>query len=280
MSVVLHVSDPHFGTEQAPVVAALLALAEAEAPDLVVLSGDVTQRARSHQFDAARAFVERLAPRVVLTIPGNHDIPLYNVAARALAPYAGFHRAFGPELEPAHVTADLCVVGLNTTRPWRHSEGEVSPRQVERSSRRFAESPAAALRIAVVHQPVAVIEMSDRANLLHGREPAVRQWAGAGCDLVLGGHIHLPYVVDLRRSFRELACPVWAVQAGTALSSRVRGNVPNSVNLIRYDASTRQRECTVERWDCSLPAGRFVLEHGVQQALGDRVSAVNGGDGA
>ncbi len=276
MSVVLHISDPHFGTEQAPVVAALLALAEAQAPDLVVLSGDITQRARQHQFRAARAFVDRLAPRALLSIPGNHDLPLFNVAARALRPYAGYRAAFGADLEPAHMAADLVVAGLNTTRPWRHSDGELSARQVERSSRRFAEAPAAALRIAVVHQPVAVTEAADRDNLLHGREEAVRRWAEAGCDLVLGGHIHLPFIVDLRTRFQALARPLWAVQAGTALSSRVRGKVPNSVNVIRHDAAARPRECTVERWDCGVAAGRFVLERSVRLALADR----SGSDGA
>lgn len=275
MSVVLHLSDPHFGTEQAPVVSALLALAEAQAPDLVVLSGDITQRARAHQFAAARDFFDRLAPRALLAIPGNHDIPLFNVAARAVLPYAGYRAAFGPDLEPAHEAADLVAAGLNTTRPWRHSDGEVSARQVARSSRRFAAAPAAALRIAVVHQPVAVTEGSDRENLLHGREAAVRRWAEAGCDLVLGGHIHLPFIVDLRTRFAALARPVWAVQAGTALSSRVRDGVPNSVNVIRHDASLRRRECTVERWDCTLAAGGFVLERSVRLALAERA----GGDG-
>ena len=268
MSVLLHLSDPHFGTEQAPVVEALLAFAQAQAPDLVILSGDITQRARAHQFRAARAFVDRLAPCAVLVIPGNHDIPLFNVAARVFAPYKGFRAAFGAELEPSHEAGDLLVVGLKTTRRWRHSDGEVSARQVARSARRFDSARAAQLRIAVVHQPVAVTESSDEENLLHGRDVAVRRWAEAGCDLVLGGHIHLPFVVDLRTRFAGLARPVWAVQAGTALSSRVRGGVPNSVNVIRHDAAAGPRQCTIERWDCAPAAGRFVLERSVRLALG------------
>ena len=88
MSVLLQISDPHFGTEQAPVVDALLTLAHAQRPDLVVLSGDITQRARRAQFAAARRFVERLAPSALLAIPGNHDIPLFNPVARLLWPYA------------------------------------------------------------------------------------------------------------------------------------------------------------------------------------------------
>lgn len=279
MSVLLHLSDPHFGTEQTPVVEALLAFACEQAPDLVILSGDITQRARAHQFRAARAFMDRLAPRALIAIPGNHDIPLFNIAARAFEPYAGFRAALGPELEPWLDAGDLLVIGLNTTRPWRLSDGEVSARQVAGSARRFAAARPGQLCIAVVHQPVAVTEPSDQENLLNGRDVAVRGWAEAGCDLILGGHIHLPFVVDLRTRFDGLARPVWAVQAGTALSSRVRGNVPNSVNVIRHDQAARPRECTVERWDCGAASGRFALERSVRLTLGTRAGDGDG-DGA
>jgi len=269
MSVLLHISDPHFGTEQAPVLEALLAFARALAPDLVVLSGDITQRARASQFRAARAFVDRLAPRALVAIPGNHDLPLFNVAARLVAPYAGFRAAFGQALEPVHDAGALLVVGHNTTRPWRHADGEISADQAAASARRFAAAGPEQLRVAVVHQPVAVTETSDRENLLHGREHAVRRWAEAGCDLVLGGHIHLPFVVDLCTRIAALARPVWAVQAGTAVSSRVRSSVPNSVNVIRHDPAAAQRECMVERWDCPPAAsGGFALERSTRLALG------------
>ncbi|MCB2039890.1 MAG: metallophosphoesterase, partial [Rhodoferax sp.] len=119
MSVVLHLSDTHFGTEQAPVVEALEALARQLQPDLLVLSGDITQRARPEQFQAARAFVDRLrAP--VLAIAGNHDIALYDLWARIRRPYARHAAAFGSDLEPVFRGNDLLVVGVNTTRAWRH----------------------------------------------------------------------------------------------------------------------------------------------------------------
>ena len=109
MTTLLQVSDPHFGTEQEPVVEALLALAAAQRPDVLALSGDITQRARFRQFEAARRFVERVAAPVTLAIPGNHDIPLFNVPARVLAPYAGFERAFGRDLEPVFDGPGLLV---------------------------------------------------------------------------------------------------------------------------------------------------------------------------
>lgn len=253
MSVLLQISDLHFGTEQAPVMEALVALARQQGPDLVVLSGDITQRARPEQFQAARAFVDRLdAP--VLAIPGNHDIPLINLWARLHHPYAQHTAAFGANLEPLHATPELLVVGVNTTRAWRHKHGEVSSGQIERVARRLENAEASQLRIVVVHQPVAVTRAEDLNNLLRGHEPALRRWAAAGADIVMGGHIHLPYVKPLH----GLARPMWAVQAGTAVSSRVRSGLPNSVNLLRWDAASRDGQCLVEQWDFSSVEQAFV----------------------
>src|SRR5258706_7190913 len=115
MTSILQISDTHFGTEQPPVVNALVRLAHAETPDLVVISGDVTQRARRSQFRAAREFVDRLAVPRTLIIPGNHDIPLYNIFARLFDPYANHRREFGDDLEPVFESCRLLVIRLNTT---------------------------------------------------------------------------------------------------------------------------------------------------------------------
>jgi hypothetical protein len=131
MSVLLQISDTHFGTEQPQVVEALVALAAQQRPEVVVLSGDITQRARPAQFRAAKAFVDRLgAP--VLAIPGNHDIALFDLWARLTRPYARYAKVFGADLEPVHSSPDLLVVGVNTTRKWRHKNGEVSTAQIDR----------------------------------------------------------------------------------------------------------------------------------------------------
>jgi 3',5'-cyclic AMP phosphodiesterase CpdA len=115
------------------------------------------------------------------------------------------------------------------------------------------------LRLVVTHQPVHVTRAEDERNLLHGHREAVYAWASAGVELILGGHIHLPYVRPLGERFRDLPRPVWAVQAGTAVSSRVRGGIPNSVNIIRYLPAERPRQCSVERWDYDAPAQRFTM---------------------
>lgn len=245
MSTLLHVSDPHFGTERPEVVEALLRLAAQLQPERVILSGDITQRARRAQFDAARAFIDAL-PAPTLVIPGNHDIPLFNLWARVLAPYAGFRRVFGPGLETEWSTPQWLVLALNTTRWWRHKDGEVSGAQCRRVSQRLQQAQPGQIRVVVTHQPMLAIREHDRRNLLHGHEAVARAWSRAGVDLLLGGHIHLPYVRPLSSAYAGLARDAYVVQAGTAVSHRVRGDVPNSINVIRRE---RDASCVIERWD-------------------------------
>jgi 3',5'-cyclic AMP phosphodiesterase CpdA len=249
MTLLIHLSDPHFGTEQPPVVEALVRLVRDMSPELVVLSGDITQRARRAQFCAAKIFTDRLTASAILVIPGNHDIPLFNFVARIFNPYGNYRREFGPDLEPVFESEQLLAVMLNTTRRYRHTDGEVSKPQVERVAERLEMATEEQLRIVVTHQPVCVTQVRDDTNLLHGRKYAIRRWAQAGADLILGGHIHLPYVCALHERYDGLQRAFWAVQAGTAVSCRVRPGGSNSVNLIRYDAVQPRRCCTVERWD-------------------------------
>jgi 3',5'-cyclic AMP phosphodiesterase CpdA len=276
MSVLLQISDPHFGTEQAPVVRALEQLVHAQRPDLVVLSGDITQRATRAQFRAARAFVDRLRVPAVLAIPGNHDIPLFALGTRLLNPYGRYREAFGTDLEPVFESADCLVIAVNTTRWWRHEDGELSAAQIERVAVRLAGAEAQQLRVVIVHQPLTVTLPEDAKNRLHGRDAAVSRWAAAGADLVLGGHIHLPFVAPLHEAFAGCVRALWAVQAGTAVSSRVRRGVPNSVNLIRC-TNRLSSHCVVERWDCAADAVSFEIAATHTFALADVQSSKHAG---
>jgi predicted phosphodiesterase len=197
MTVILHLSDTHFGTEEGPWSRALQALVREVKPVAAILSGDITQRARRAQFAAARAFCDSLRVDHLLTLPGNHDIPLYNLAARLFAPYRGYARAFGHNLEPELEFADVLVVGVNTT-PAGAAQGRrglpaADPARVRAAARRPARAAA--------HRGDAPAGLRDAAG---GREgPAARRRGGGaglvarGADLVLGGHIHLPYVSDV-----------------------------------------------------------------------------------
>lgn len=254
MTVVLQLSDPHFGTERPVALAALPALCAQLKPDLLLVTGDITQRARTVEFARARVCFDSLDVPARLLIPGNHDIPLFDVLTRALDPYRRWRRAFGPALEGEFESDDLLLLALNTTRRWRHKHGEVSRAQVERVARRLAAARPTQLRLVAVHQPVAVTTDSDRRNQLRGRALAVRRWSEAGADAILGGHIHLPYMLSLRERWPALPHPTWAVQAGTALSHRLRDGISNSVNVIRTGPT---RSAVVERWDLDDAAGRF-----------------------
>ena len=197
MKKLLQISDPHFGTVQAPVMHALEALVAAQRPDVLVLSGDITQRAMTGQFAEARAFCDRLAIPQMLALPGNHDVPLFNLYQRLLQPYARYLRFFGPDLDPVLQAPWLSLIGVKTTRRWRHKNGEVSSAQIKRVVQQLRLASPSQLRVVVVHQPVYVTRPEDEHDRLRGWEAAVRAWAAAGADIVMGGHIHLPYVAQL-----------------------------------------------------------------------------------
>ena len=271
MSLLLHISDTHFGTEQPAVADALRRMAHELRPDVVVLSGDITQRARAAQFAAARAFCDSLRVPQLLALPGNHDIPLYNLLARVLDPYAGYRAAFGDELEPVVEREDLLLIGVNTTRPGRHKDGEVSRRQIKRTAERLQAARRGQLRVVVTHQPACVMREEDEPDRLHGGHEAVQAWSQAGADLVLGGHIHLPYLSDLCARVKGTTRAMYCLQAGTAVSHRVRHGTPNSVNVVRWQAPApgAPRRCEAQRWDYDLAESQFEMTHPYDLKLGE-----------
>lgn len=266
MRLILHLSDTHFGTERPAVAQALMRLTERERPDIAVLSGDITQRARRAQFAAASQFVRALGVPVVITLPGNHDIPLDNVLVRLFRPYARYREVFDGPLSRVYCGPSEFIVALNTTRWYRHVNGTVSGRQLQWSCDELRDAPPGRLKLVAMHHPVYVPRPSEEHNLLRGYREAVAQWAAAGADLILGGHIHLPSVAPLAVPL-TLTRSVWSVQAGTAVSSRVRWEAPNSVNLLRYDPLRAARECHAEKWDFSPERDEFVQAETVRMVL-------------
>ncbi|MBN8480688.1 MAG: metallophosphoesterase [Xanthomonadales bacterium] len=266
MSTLVHLSDLHFGTERIAVVEAVVDLVRQLRPRLVLVTGDLTQRARRTQFADARAFVDRLAsPSCVLA--GNHDIPLFNLAARFLHPYANFTRAFGAEREPTFDGAEFHVTCIDSTTPRRHKDGEIDAARIERVCARLRSAPADRLRVVALHHPVHAIVDSDLANLAHGHRRAVPAWVEAGADLILGGHIHLPYVRPLRDAFAALPRPAWCVQAGTAISHRTRGEAVNSLNVIRFEPRAHGGPCVIEQWDYDAACAAFTCSLETRVAL-------------
>lgn len=241
---ILHLSDTHFGTEVPPVVDALVRAADLLAPNLVICSGDLTQRAKRRQFESAAAFLGRFGDVPRMVIPGNHDIPLWNVAARVVSPYTRFRSLFGA-LESSHEMPLAKVVALNTTHPSRHKNGAITSEHVEQTCRQLASASPRQLRIVVTHHPLYVPAATERHNEAAGNRLAAQRWANAGVDLVMGGHIHLPYFTPVPRAFVNADRSFWVAQAGTAVSHRVRAGFPNSFNIVEWDGVT----CTLQRWD-------------------------------
>lgn len=260
ISVLLHLSDPHFGAEDPRAVQALLALAEQERPDVVLASGDITQRARPREFDAAARFFERLTVRHALVVPGNHDIPLWHLPRRLLAPFAEFRRAFGDDLEPRLSSPFIWIAGLVSARRWRHKNGALSAEQVQRSARWLASAPPDALRVVVAHHPLAALHWHDEDAVLAGAAEALSRWSQAGVHLVLGGHTHAPYTMPVRatREGAGAARTLWVAQAGSAVSNRLPQGGSQSVNLLRRSQTGSWR---LEQWDLQREAARFALRH-------------------
>ena len=265
-AALLQISDPHFGTEISPVVDALRALAKAVDPRVVIVSGDITQRARRSQFAAARRFFDSLNAPHLISTPGNHDIPMLALATRLLLPYSHWAQRFGTDLEPTLESDRLLVQCVNTTRWFRRKHGQISKEQIERVTERLRRSSPEQLRIVVMHHPVLAVREVDYNNLLRGHGKATAAWMGAGVDIVMGGHIHLPYIRPLHAEVQQPPHRSWVVQAGTALSHRTRDGIANSVNIVRY-ADSGPVSCAVERWDFQAASNSFERVHSVALPL-------------
>ncbi len=184
----LHISDLHVGTREAPQVERSLAtLIERTAPELVVASGDLTHRGRPEQHEAAAAFLRSLGPPVV-AIPGNHDIP-YTFPARFTRTFAEFERHW-ETTEPVFRSPALCVVGLNSVRPWRHQSGGMRETQLAQARELLAEAPEGALRVVALHHHLIGAPWRSRKKPVARRSHVLASLVDSGAELILAGHIH------------------------------------------------------------------------------------------
>ena len=240
MLTLLHISDLHFGPPYAPADGeALLRVAPELRPDVVVASGDFTQRAKAAQFAAARAFLDRL-PRVPLvTVPGNHDIPLYRVFVRLWTPYALYRRYISQELDCVLRRDDAVVVALNTTAPLSAvTNGRIRPWQLDFCADAFRDAPLGAARIVVAHHHFAPApDYDNEHDVMRRAKAALDRFSELDVDLILGGHLHRAYIgnsLDVYPSKSRKSGTV-IVQSGTTTSrrGRAREREKNTFNLIR-----------------------------------------------
>ena len=270
MRTIAQISDLHFGRHSAAVAEDLLASLRAGDPDLVVITGDFTQRARRAEFIQARHFLNQIAqPKLV--VPGNHDMPLYDLFRRFMTPLAKYHRY----ISPVGLTGDLfrdeeiAVLGLNTARRFTHKSGRISKEQISQIRRTFSDTPREVFKALATHHPLG-FPRGERSLELAGRSaPALEAIAAVGVHLLMSGHHHRALSGDREIGIRAKGS-VLILHAGTAISTRARGTEGNSYNLIqitgdRLSVSVMAR--FADRGFCEARVFSFQLQEGRWQSV-------------
>ena len=234
MRTLVHLSDLHFGRVDPIVVRGLVERVLAIAPDLVVISGDLTQRARASEFRAARALLDEL-PRPQLIVPGNHDIPLYNVFRRFARPLGRYRSAISDDLEPTFADSEIAVFGVNTARSATFKDGRINRPQIETLRTRLQSIASDIVKVVVSHHPFD-LPSGYREGVLVGRAPeALRMFSRHQVDVILAGHLHASHAGSTVSRYPKNERAILFVQAGTATSTRRRGET-NAFNVIRIDS--------------------------------------------
>lgn len=273
MARFVHLSDLHFGAHDPVLVEAVEREVDKAKPDLVVVSGDFTQRARTAQFQEACQFLERLrdAGHEVMGVPGNHDVPLYDVLRRFLSPLTRYRKFVDETLCPVHQLADAAVVGINTARSLTFKDGRINAEQVEHIQASFAKVPAGMTKILVTHHPLFALPVDDSGELgkaLGRQEMALDVVNELGIDMLLAGHNHRASTHHARDLVTR-AGGALVVQAGTATSVRLREE-EQSFNIIEVEGdkvSISLMTWRGESYESAVPAQfRKVDNHWVQSS--------------
>ena len=253
MRSIVHLSDIHFGRVNQQVISPLIEAITQITPDLVAVSGDLTQRARTQQFKEARAFLDRL-PTPQIVVPGNHDVPLHNMVARFLQPLHKYRRYITEDLRPFYHDDEIAVLGVNTARSLTIKEGRINEEQVAWMRERLCACDPGVVKIVVTHHPFDLPEGHDERDLVGRARMAMEALARCGADLFLAGHLHVSHTLHSATRYKIAGYSALLVQAGTAGSARGRGE-ENSFNVLRID----RPQIAVERFEWQPERGEFGL---------------------
>ena len=251
MRTLVHLSDLHFGRVDAALIGPLVGTITSVRPDVVAVSGDLTQRAGARQFQEARAFLDAL-PQPQIVVPGNHDVPLYNVLARFLQPLDKYRRYITGDLQPFWVDDEIAVIGVNTARSLTIKGGRINREQVSSIRERFCSIGEDVTKVVVTHHPIDVPEGHNASDVVGRGEMAMTGLAECGADLFLAGHLHVSHTGHTAKRYKIEGHSALVVQAGTASSTRGRGEA-NSFNVIRIE----HPKITVQRFVWQPAGGSF-----------------------
>jgi 3',5'-cyclic AMP phosphodiesterase CpdA len=252
MRTIAHLSDLHFGRVDAALLDPLVAAVQGVRPDVVAVSGDLTQRARASQFIQARDFLARL-PKPQIVVPGNHDIPLYDVLRRFAAPRSRFRRYITDDPAPFHHDDEIAIAGIDTSRSLTFKGGRVNEEQVYITADRFAQVRPGVLRVIVTHHPFDLPEHAEESELVGRASMAMRVFAECGVDLFLSGHLHQSHHSSTAERYAIEGHTALIVQSGTTTSTRGRGET-NAFNVVRIDGPA----LSVEVFSWQPAQGAFV----------------------
>ena len=253
MRILVHLSDVHFGRTECAIVDGLVDKINEIAPDLVVVSGDLTQRARSAQFIEAREFLDKL-PNPQIVVPGNHDIPMHNIFDRFLRPLDKYKKYITDDLQPFYADEEIVVIGVNTARSLTIKDGRINEEQIAEVRERICSLPNDMVKILVSHHPFDLPEGHDEDDIVGRAELAMKTFAACGADVFLAGHLHLSHIGNTAHRYKIDGHSALVIQAGTATSTRGRGEA-NSFNLIRIE----KKRLVVERLEWQTEQSKFAL---------------------
>ena len=263
MKSLAHISDVHFGRENPALVAGLLTALHHEKPDAIVVSGDLTQRARKSQFRAARAFLDQLPGVPLLVVPGNHDVSATNLYDRLAHPLKRYRKFITADLSPFIDDPSFTVAGINTVRLLARKDGRINRKQVEYACAQLRGAQRGAVRVVVTHHPMD-LPPEDRNHALVARSKmAMRAFSACGVDLFLSGHLHTGQTIVTAPRYGaagRVHTAAVVAQAGTAVSTRTRGQA-NAWNLIRLDGREVGARMVVEQRVWSVEVKQFVAAH-------------------